>query len=161
MKFKNIVLYFKRKLDINKIDSMYYKELWNITPEENTLPSKLDINCFGGWQPKMDRINITQLYFFREYHNELRWTCKSIRIIKMVGQTFKLTLDSHSHIYKVEMFNKTTGWVKIFTENDFPEDVDIEPDPTRYDSDSIRSKLATIFDDIEKMLIKMIVNLYN
>ena len=140
---------------------MYYKELWNKTPEENTLPSKLDINCFGGWQPKMDRINITQLYFFREYHNELRWTCKSIRIIKMVGQTFKLTLDSHSHIYKVEMFNKTTGWVKIFTENDFPEDVDIEPDPTRYDSDSIRSKLATIFDDIEKMLIRMIVNLYN
>lgn len=140
---------------------MYYKELWNITPEENTLPSKLDINCLAGFEPKMDRINITQLYFFREYHNELRWTCKSIRIIKMVGQTFKLTLDSHSHIYKVEMFNKTTGWVKIFTENDFPEDVDIEPDPTRYDSDSIRSKLATIFDDIEKMLIRMIVNLYN
>ena len=140
---------------------MYYKELWNITPEENTLPSKLDINCLAGFEPKMDRINITQLYFFREYHNELRWTCKSIRIIKMVGQTFKLTLDSHSHIYKVEMFNKTTGWVKIFTENDFPEDVDIEPDPTRYDRDSIRSNLATIFDDIEKMLIRMIVNLYN
>ena len=140
---------------------MYYNELWNITPEENTLPSKLDINCLAGVAPKMDRINIIQLYFFREYHNELRWTCKSIRIIKMVGQTFKLTLDSHSHIYKVEMFNKTTGWVKIFTENDFPEDVDIEPDPTRYDTNSIKSKFATIFDDIENMLIRMIVNLYN
>ena len=142
---------------------MYYNELWNITPEENTLPSKLDINCFGGWQPKMDRINITQLYFFREYHNELRWTCKSIRIIKMVGQTFKLTLDSHSHIYKVEMFNKTTGWIKIFTENDFPEDVDIEieTDPTKYDADSIKSKFVVIFDDIEKMFIRMIVSLYN
>ena len=139
---------------------MYYKELWNITPEENTLPSKLGINGLAGWEPKMDRINITQLYFFREYHNELRWTCKSIRIIKMLGQTFKLTLDSHSHIYKVEMFNKTTGWVKIFTENDFPEDVDIEPDPTKYDANSIKSKFATIFDDIEKMLIRMIVSLY-
>lgn len=140
---------------------MYYKELWNITPEENTLLSKLDINCLAYFEPKMDRINITQLYFFREYHNELRWTCKSIRIIKMVGQTFKLTLDSHSHIYKAEIFNKTTGWVKIFTENDFPEDVDTEPDPTRYDANSIKSKFAAIFDDIEKMLIRMIVNLYN
>lgn len=140
---------------------MYYKELWNITPEENTLPSKLDINCLAGVEPKMDRINIIQLYFFREYHNGVRWTCKSIRIIKMVGQTFKLTLDSHSHIYKVEMFNRTTGWVKIFTENDFPEDVDIEPDPTKYDANSIKSKFATIFDDIENMLIRMIVNLYN
>lgn len=140
---------------------MYYKELWNITPEENTLQSKLDVNCLSGWEPKMDRINITQLYFFREYHNELRWTCKSVRIIKMLGQTFKLTLDSHSHIYKVEMLNRTTGWIKIFTENDFPEDVDIEPDPTRYDGDSIKSKFATIFDDIENMLIRMIVNLYN
>lgn len=139
---------------------MYYKELWNITPEENTLQSKLDINCFAGWEPNMHIIDITQLYFFREYHNELRWTCKSVRIIKMLGQTFKLTLDSHSHIYKVEMFNKTTGWVKIFTENDFPEDVDIEPDPTKYDANSIKSKFAIIFDDIEKMLIRMIVNLY-
>ena len=140
---------------------MYYKELWNITPEENTLPSKLDINCFASWEPNMHIIDITQLYFFREYHNELRWTCKSVRIIKMLGQTFKLTLDSYSHIYKVEMLNRTTGWVKIFTENDFPEDVDIEPDPTRYDGDSIKSKFATIFDDIEKMFIRMIVNLYN
>ena len=140
---------------------MYYKELWNITPEENTLPSKLDVNCLSGWEPKMGRINITQLYFFREYHNELRWTCKSIRIIKMVGQTFKLTLDSYAHIYKVEVFNKATGWIRIFTENDFPEDVDIEPDPTRYDPNSIKSKFATIFDDIEKMFIRMIVNLYN
>ena len=139
---------------------MYYNELWNITPEENTLPSKLDINCLAYCEPKMNIINIIQLYFFREYHNELRWTCKSIRIIKMLGQTFKLTLDSHSHIYKVEMFNKTTGWVKIFTENDFPEDVDIEPDPTKYDANSIKSKFATIFDDIEKMLIRMIVSLY-
>ena len=38
---------------------MYYKELWNITPEENTLPSKLDVNCLSEWEPKMDRINIT------------------------------------------------------------------------------------------------------
>ena len=140
---------------------MYYKELWNITPEENTLPSKLDVNCLSGWEPKMDRINITQLYFFREYHNELRWTCKSVRIIKMVGQTFKLTLDSYAHIYKIEVFNKATGWIRIFTENDFPEDVDIEPDPTKYDPNSIKSKFATIFDDIEKMFIRMIVNLYN
>ena len=29
---------------------MYYKELWNITPEENTLPSKLDVNCLSGWE---------------------------------------------------------------------------------------------------------------
>ena len=78
---------------------MYYNELWNITPEENTLLSKLDVNCLSGWEPKIDRININQLYFFREYHNELRWTCKSVRIIKMVGQTFKLTLDSYAHIY--------------------------------------------------------------
>ena len=133
---------------------MYYKELWNITPEENTLPSKLDINGLAGWEPNMHIIDITQLYFFREYHNELRWTCKSIRIIKMLGQTFKLTLDSHSNIYKVEMFNK------IFTENDFPEDVDIEPDSTKYDANSIKSKFAAIFDDIEKMLIRMIVSLY-
>ena len=140
---------------------MYYKELWNITPEENTLQSKLDINCFASWEPNMHIIDITQLYFFREYHNELRWTCKSVRIIKMLGQTFKLTLDSHSHIYKVEMLNRTTGWVKIFTENDFPEDVDIEPDPTKYDANSIKSKFAAIFDDIEKMFIRMIVNLYN
>ena len=139
---------------------MYYKELWNITPEENTLPSKLDVNCLSGWESK-NRININQLYFFREYHNELRWTCKSIRIIKMVGQTFKLTLDSYAHIYKVEVFNKATGWIRIFTENDFPEDVDIEPDPTKYDVNSIKSKFATIFDDIEKMFIRMIVNLYN
>ena len=139
---------------------MYYKELWNITPEENTLPSKLDVNCLSGWESK-NRININQLYFFREYHNELRWTCKSIRIIKMVGQTFKLTLDSYAHIYKVEVFNKATGWIRIFTENDFPEDVDIEPDPTKYDPNSIKSKFATIFDDIEKMFIRMIVNLYN
>ena len=140
---------------------MYYKELWNITPEENTLPSKLDVNCLSGWEPKIDRININQLYFFREYHNELRWTCKSVRIIKMVGQTFKLTLDSYTHIYKVEVFNKATGWIRIFTENDFPEDVDIESDSTRYDPNSIKSKFATIFDDIEKMFIRMIVNLYN
>ena len=139
---------------------MYYNELWNITPEENTLPSKLNINCLSGWESK-NRIKINQLYFFREYHNELRWTCKSIRIIKMVGQTFKLTLDSYAHIYKVEVFNKATGWIRIFTENDFPEDVDIEPDPTRYDPNSIKSKFATIFDDIEKMFIRMIVNLYN
>ena len=139
---------------------MYYKELWNITPEENTLPSKLDVNCLSGWESK-NRININQLYFFREYHNELRWTCKSVRIIKMVGQTFKLTLDSYAHIYKVEVFNKATGWIRIFTENDFPEDVDIEPDPTKYDPNSIKSKFATIFDDIEKMFIRMIVNLYN
>ena len=98
LKFKNIVLYFKRKLDINKIDYMYYKELWNITPEENTLPSKLGINGLAGWEPNMHIIDITQLYFFREYHNELRWTGKSIRLIKTLGQTFKLTLDSHSHI---------------------------------------------------------------
>lgn len=140
---------------------MYYNKLWNITPEENTLPSKLGVNSLAGWESNMDRINITQLYFFREYHNELRWTCKSIRIIKMVGQTFKFTLDSYAHIYKVEVFNKEIGWVKIFTENDFPEDVDIEPDPTKYDSNSIKSKFATIFDDIEKMFIRMIVNLYN
>ena len=147
----------------NKIDLciMYYKELWNITPEENTLPSKLDINCLAGLEPKMNIINITQLYFFREYHNEVRWTCKSIRIIKMVGQTFKITLNSYGSVYKVEVFNKETGWVKIFTENDFPEDVDIEPDPTKYDANSIKSKFAAIFDDIEKMLIRMIVNLYN
>ena len=140
---------------------MYYKELWNITPEENTLPSKLDVNCFSGWEPKMDRINITQLYFFREYHNELRWTCKSIRIIKMVGQTFKLTLDSYSHVYKVEVFNRATGWVEILSKYDFPEDVDTEPDPTKYDANSIKSKFAAIFDDIENMFIRMIVNLYN
>ena len=142
---------------------MYYNELWNITPEENTLPPKLDINCLAGLEPKMNIINITQLYFFREYHNEVRWTCKSIRIIKMVGQTFKLTLDSYAHIYKVEVFNKATGWIRIFTENDFPEDVDIEieTDPTKYDADSIKSKFAAIFDDIEKMFIRMIVNLYN
>ena len=142
---------------------MCYNKLWNITPEENTLPSKLDINCLSGWEPMMNTINITQLYFFREYHNELRWTCKSVRIINMLGQTFKLTLDSHSHIYKVEMLNKTTGWIKIFTENDFPEDVDIEieTDPTKYDADSIKSKFAVIFDDIEKMFIRMIVSLYN
>ena len=140
---------------------MYYNELLKITPEENTLPSKLDVNCLSGWEPKIDRININQLYFFREYHNELRWTCKSVRIIKMVGQTFKLTLDSYAHIYKVEVFNKATGWIRIFTENDFPEDVDIEPDPTKYDPNSIKTKFATIFDDIEKMFIRMIVNLYN
>ena len=115
----------------------------------------------SGWEPKMDRININQLYFFREYHNELRWTCKSIRIIKMVGQTFKLTLDSYSHVYKVEVFNRETGWVEILSKYDFPEDVDTEPDPTKYDGDSIKSKFATIFDDIEKMFIRMIVNLYN
>lgn len=51
---------------------MYYNELWNITPEENTLPSKLNINCLCGFEPKMNIINITQLYFFREYHNEVR-----------------------------------------------------------------------------------------
>ena len=140
---------------------MYYNELWNITPEENTLPSKLDINSINGWEPKMNIININQLYFFREYHNELRWTCKSVRIIKFVGQTFKLTLDSYSHIYKVEVFNRATGWVEILSKYDLPEDVDTEPDPTRYDSDSIRSKFAVIFDDIEKMFIRMIVNLYN
>lgn len=140
---------------------MYYNELWNITPEENTLPSKLDINCLAGWEPKMDRINITQLYFFREYHNEVRWTCKSIRIIKMVGQTFKLTLDSYSHVYKVEVFNNATGWVEIFGKYDFPEDFDTEPDPTKYDVNSIKSKFAVIFDNIEKMFIRMIVNLYN
>ena len=140
---------------------MYYKELWNITPEENTLPSKLDINCLTGFEAKMNIINITQLYFFREYHNELRWTCKSIRIIKMVGQTFKLTLDSYSHVYKVEVFNRATGWVEILSKYDLPEDVDTEPDPTRYDGDSIKSKFAVIFDDIEKMFIRMIANLYN
>ena len=140
---------------------MYYNELWNITPEENTLPSKLDVNCLAGWEPKIDRININQLYFFREYHNELRWTCKSVRIIKMLDQTFKLTLDSYAHIYKVEVFNRATGWVEILSKYDFPEDVDIEPDPTRYDPNSIKSKFATIFDDIEKMFIRMIVNLYN
>ena len=139
---------------------MYYNELWNITPEENTLPSKLDVNCLSGWESK-NRININQMYFFREYHNELRWTCKSVRIIKMLDQTFKLTLDSYAHIYKVEVFNKAIGWIRIFTENDFPEDVDIEPDPTKYDPNSIKSKFATIFDDIEKMFIRMIVNLYN
>ena len=139
---------------------MYYNELWNITPEENTLPSKLDVNCLSGWESK-NRININQLYFFREYHNELRWTCKSIRIIKMVGQTFKLTLDSYTHVYKVEVFNRATGWVEILSKYDFPEDVDTEPDPTKYDGDSIKSKFATIFDDIEKMFIRMIVNLYN
>ena len=139
---------------------MYYKELWNITPEENTLPSKLNINCLSGWESK-NRININQLYFFREYHNEVRWTCKSIRIIKMVGQTFKLTLDSYSHVYKVEVFNRATGWVEILSKYDFPEDVDTESDPTKYDGDSIKSKFATIFDDIEKMFIRMIVNLYN
>ena len=140
---------------------MYYNELWNITPEENTLPSKLDINSINGWEPKMNIININQLYFFREYHNELRWTCKSVRIIKFVGQTFKLTLDSYSHVYKVEVFNRATGWVEILSKYDLPEDVDTEPDPTRYDGDSIRSKFAVIFDDIEKMFIRMIVNLYN
>lgn len=140
---------------------MYYDKLWNITPEENTLPSKLDINCLTGIEPKMNIINITQLYFFREYHNEVRWTCKSIRIIKMVGQTFKLTLDSYSHVYKVEVFNRATGWVEILSKYDFPEDVDTEPDPTKYDGDSIKSKFNVIFDDIEKMLIEMIVNLYN
>ena len=115
----------------------------------------------AGFEPKMNIINITQLYFFREYHNEVRWTCKSIRIIKMVGQTFKLTLDSYSHVYKVEVFNRATGWVEILSKYDFPEDVDTEPDPTKYDGDSIKSKFATIFDDIEKMFIRMIVNLYN
>lgn len=140
---------------------MYYDKLWNITPEENTLPSKLDINCLAGSEPKMNIINIIQLYFFREYHNEVRWTCKSIRIIKMVGQTFKLTLDSYSHVYKVEVFNRVTGWVEILSKYDLPENVDTEPDPTRYDGDSIKSKFAVIFDDIEKMFIRMIVNLYN
>lgn len=140
---------------------MYYNKLWNITPEENTLPSKLDINCLAGVEPKMNIINIIQLYFFREYHNEVRWTCKSIRIIKMVGQTFKLTLDSYSHVYKVEVFNRATGWVEILSKYDFLEDVDTEPDPTKYDGDSIKSKFATIFDDIENMFIRMIVNLYN
>lgn len=140
---------------------MYYNELWNITPEENTLPSKLDINSINGWEPKMNIININQLYFFREYHNELRWTCKSVRIIKFVGQTFKLTLDSYSHVYKVEVFNRATGWVEILSKYDLPEDVDTEPDPTKYDGDSIRFKFAVIFDDIEKMFIRMIVNLYN
>lgn len=140
---------------------MYYDKLWNITPEENTLPSKLDINCLAGWDPKMNVINITQLYFFREYHNEVRWTCKSIRIIKMVGQTFKITLDSYRSVYKVEVFNRATGWVEILGKYDLPEDVDTEPDPTRYDGDSIKSKFAVIFDDIEKMFIRIIVNLYN
>ena len=98
---------------------MYYNELWNITPEENTLPSKLDINCLAGFEPKMNIINITQLYFFREYHNEVRWTCKSIRIIKMVGQTFKITLNSYGSVYKVEVFNKATGWVEILSKYDF------------------------------------------
>lgn len=140
---------------------MYYDKLWNITPEENTLPSKLDINCLAALEPKMNRINITQLYFFREYHNELRWTCKSIRIIKMVGQTFKLTLDSYRSVYKAEVFNRATGWVEILSKYDLPEDVDTEPDPTKYDGDSIKSKFAVIFDDIEKMFIRMIVNLYN
>ena len=140
---------------------MYYNKLWNITPEENTLPSKLGINCLAGWEPNMNRINVTQLYFFREYHNEVKWTCKSIRIIKMLGQTFKLTLDSYSHLYQAEVFNKETGWVKLFTKYDFPEDVDNEPDPSRYDVNSIKSKFSTIFDDIEKMLIEMIVNLYS
>ena len=139
---------------------MYYSELWNITPEENTLPSKLDINCMGGWDPKMKALNITQLYFFREYHNGVRWTCKSIRIIKMVNQTFKITLDSDLHLYQVEVFNKETGWVKIFTKYDFPEGFNTEPDPTKYDCNSIKSKFSTIFDDIEKMFIKMIVGLY-
>ena len=90
-------------------ETMYYNELWNITPEENTLPSKLDINCLAGFEPKMNIINITQLYFFREYHNEVRWTCKSIRIIKMVGQTFKLTLDSYrltSPSYSIMIFSE-------------------------------------------------------
>ena len=109
----------------------------------------------------MNIINITQLYFFREYHNGVRWTCKSIRIIKMVGQTFKITLNSYGSVYKVEVFNRATGWVEILSKYDFPEDVDTEPDPTRYDGDSIKSKFATIFDDIEKMFIRMIVNLYN
>ena len=140
---------------------MYYNELWNITPEENTLPSKLDINCLAGFEPKMNIINITQLYFFREYHNEVRWTCKSIRIIKMVGQTFKLTLDSYSHVYKVEVFNRATGWVEILSKYDFPEDVVTKLDPIKYDGDSIKSKFASIFYDIENMFIKMIVNLYN
>ena len=98
---------------------MYYNELWNITPEENTLPSKLDINCLAGFEPKMNIINITQLYFFREHHNEVRWTCKSIRIIKMVGQTFKITLNSYGSVYKVEVFNKATGWVEILSKYDF------------------------------------------
>ena len=140
---------------------MYYNELLKITPEENTLPSKLDVNCLSGLEPKMNIINIIQLYFFREYHNGVRWTCKSIRIIKMVGQTFKLTLDSYSHVYKVEVFNRETGWVEILSKYDFPEDVDTEPDPTKYDANSIKSKFAAIFDDIEKMFIRMIVNLYN
>lgn len=114
-----------------------------------------------GFEPKMDIVNITQLYFFREYHNEVRWTCKSIRIIKMVGQTFKITLNSYGSVYKVEVFNRATGWVEILSKYDLPEDVDTEPDPTRYDGDSIKSKFAVIFDDIEKMFIRMIVNLYN
>ena len=140
---------------------MYSNELWNTTPEENTLPSELDVDCQCALEPKMNIINITQLYFFREYHNGVRWTCKSIRIIKMVGQTFKLTLDSYSHVYKVEVFNRETGWVEILSKYDFPEDVDTEPDPTKYDANSIKSKFAAIFDDIEKMFIRMIVNLYN
>ena len=98
---------------------MYYNELWNITPEENTLPSKLDVNCLSGWEPKMNIINITQLYFFREYHNGVRWTCKSIRIIKMVGQTFKITLNSYGSVYKVEVFIRATGWVEILSKYDF------------------------------------------
>ena len=139
---------------------MCHNELWNITPEENTLQSKLNINCWAGWEPNMSKINITQLYFFREYHNKTRLTCKSIRIISMVGQTFKITLDSNLHLYQVEVFNKETGWVKLFSKYDFPEDTDIELDQSKYDADSIKSKFATIFDDIEKMFIKMIVNLY-
>lgn len=79
----------------------------------------------------------------------------------MIGQTFKITLNSYGSVYKVEVFNKATGWVEILSKYDFLEDVDTEPDPTKYDSDSIKSKFATIFDDIEKMFIKMIVNLYN
>lgn len=140
---------------------MCHNELWNITPEENTLPSKLGVNGLAGWEPNMNRINITQLYFFREYHNDAIWTCKSIRIIKMVGHTFKITLDSNIHLYQVEVFNKETGWVKLFSKYDFPEDTDIELDQYKYDADSIKSKFATIFDDIEKMFIKMIVNLYS
>lgn len=140
---------------------MYYDKLWNITPEENTLPSKLSVNSLYGWEPKMNQFNIMQLYFFREYHNGVRWTCKSIRIIKFFGKTFKLTLDSNLHTYQVEVFNKVTGWVQVFSKYDFPENVDTEPDPTKYDGDSIKSKFNVIFDDIEKMLIEMIINLYN
>lgn len=139
--------------------------LWNITPEDNNLRTKLNVNSFGGLETNMTKVNITQMYFFREFYTERNWGCKSIRIINMLKQTYKITLDSSLGIYQVEMFStKKDEWTKIFTKYDLPlmfNPLNMGVDPEKRDGDNedaIKAGFNSIFDDIESIFIEMIAN---